>query len=242
MPLAIRGRARLAVVGVAIAALTAAPATWAAETIGHATSGTFPAGGPASAGFGGPGGPGGARGGFPGGFRGPGGASGILGITGAPLARCPAAGGGGVRRFRRRRRAGRLRRRRRSRAASAAAVPGGFGGDSATLQAAIRYAQAHGGGTIGVMSQSSAASAIVESNANIAGLGGFSGRESSVSVSWLAGEVKAGHLRWIVADENGGGRLPGDTRTGSQSAFGAAAKACKAVSVSTHGVGDVNDL
>ena len=41
-------RVRAAVLGVALAALLAAPATWAAETIGHATASTFPAGGPAS--------------------------------------------------------------------------------------------------------------------------------------------------------------------------------------------------
>ena len=68
-------RVRAAVLAVALAALLAAPATWAAQTLGHPTSGTFPAGGPANAGsfggFGGPGGPGGFghRGGFPGGFR-----------------------------------------------------------------------------------------------------------------------------------------------------------------------------
>ena len=112
-----------------------------------------------------------------------------------------------------------------------------FGGDSASLQAAIRYAQSHGSGTVGVMSQSSAAAAIVQSDANIAGLGGFSGQESTISVSWLASEVAAGHLRWIVGDQTGGGRLPGDTRTGSQSAFSAAAKACKAVTVSSTGDG-----
>ncbi|MDQ6804595.1 MAG: glycosyltransferase family 39 protein, partial [Actinomycetota bacterium] len=39
------GRARLAVLGVALAALFAAPAVWAAETLGHATNGTFPTGG-----------------------------------------------------------------------------------------------------------------------------------------------------------------------------------------------------
>ena len=60
---ALPARARRVAVGVAIAALLAAPATWAAETLGHATSGTFPAGGPASAGtFGGGPGGGGGRG------------------------------------------------------------------------------------------------------------------------------------------------------------------------------------
>ncbi len=57
-------RVRAVVVAVALAALLAAPAAWAVDTLGHATSATFPAGGPTSAsagGFGGPGGFGGAR-------------------------------------------------------------------------------------------------------------------------------------------------------------------------------------
>ena len=54
-------RVRAVVVAVALAALLAAPAAWSVDTLGHATSATFPAGGPASAvGFGGPGGFGGA--------------------------------------------------------------------------------------------------------------------------------------------------------------------------------------
>ncbi len=205
----------------------AAPATWAAETIGHATSGTFPTGGPASAAIGG--GPGGPRGG---------GRSGLrrfrlgLRLAGAERVRHPRAA---------------LRRRRlapaRGRPPGSAPVavqpaglagggtsggfgpggggagPGGFGGgaaaggmfggDSASLQAAIRYAKAHGGGTVGVESQSSAAAAIVQSDANIAGLGGFSGRESTVSAAWLANEVSAGHLRWIVSDGDRGRPAPG---------------------------------
>jgi hypothetical protein len=98
----------------------------------------------------------------------------------------------------------------------------------------IRYVEAHGGGTIGVESQSSAASEILSGGANIAGLGGFSGRESTVSATWIAREVASGHLRWIVADDSSGG-APGDTRTGSKSAFRAVAQACKAVTVTTTG-------
>ena len=45
-------RVRAVVVAVALAALLAAPAAWAVDTLGHATSSTFPAGGPASAGVG----------------------------------------------------------------------------------------------------------------------------------------------------------------------------------------------
>ncbi|MFZ0089942.1 MAG: glycosyltransferase family 39 protein, partial [Solirubrobacteraceae bacterium] len=108
-------RVRLIVLGTALAALIAAPATWAAETLGHATSSTFPAGGPASAsagGFGGPGGPGfggsggrgirfhrgpgggPGRGGFPGG--GPGSAPGIQGLFGGPRGSGGAGGTAGA--------------------------------------------------------------------------------------------------------------------------------------------------
>ena len=225
-------RLRAAIVAVAMLALLAAPATWAAETLGHATNGTFPAGGPAGAAGDGPGGgrgsggvggrfgPGaggcggppaagfGGAGGFvapPGGAGGAGGAGGRLG---------PGAGGFGGR--------------------SGATGGGGmFGGDNATLTAAIDYAKTHGGGTIGVSSQSSAAAVILSSNANVAGLGGFSGRESSVGAAWIASEVRSGHLRWVLADSGFAGRLPGDTRTGSQSAIDVVEKTCKAVTFTT---------
>jgi hypothetical protein len=229
-------------VAVAVAALFAAPASWAAQTLGHATSGTFPTGGPANAvslGSGGPGGRGGP-GGFGGnsgsgasrfgtppgmqggaGFAPPSGGAGTGfappsngAVPGASTGQAGARGfgaGGGF----------------------GGGGPGGFGGDDATLTAAIDYAKAHGGGTIGVSSQSSAASAILSSNGDVAGLGGFSGRESSVSVKWLASEVAAGRLRWVIVDSNQGGGLPGDTRTGSQSAMDAVAKSCKAVTLKT---------
>jgi 4-amino-4-deoxy-L-arabinose transferase-like glycosyltransferase len=231
-------RARLVALGVVLAALLAAPATWALDTLGHATSGTFPAGGPASVasggpggGFGGPGGgfggPGGLRGGFggrgrfarPGGFAGagPGGAP----PAGAPALFGPASGGGGTR--------------------GGFAGPGGaggfggpgggFGGDQSLTQVSS-YVRLHGGGTIAVASQSTAAAAIIASNDKVAGIGGFSGRESQVSVSWLAGEVRSGQIRWVLADQSGGAvRLPGDTRTGSSSALAAVAKVCRKVTI-----------
>ena len=206
-------RERLAVIAVALVALFAAPGVWAADTLGHATNGTFPMGGATSALGGAPGGglggpPGGARGsGGSGGFGGPGGGGfaptgGVSGGASSAPAGGPGGGPGG---------------------------PGGFGGDTSTLKAAIRYAQAHGGGTIGVSSQSSAAPLILSENANVAGLGGFSGRESTVSASWLATEIRGGHLRWILADQSQGPRLPGDTRQGSQAAISVAEKVCPAV-------------
>jgi hypothetical protein len=103
------------------------------------------------------------------------------------------------------------------------------------LTAAIRYVDQHGGGTIGVSSQSSAAAVIVSSNASVAGLGGFSGRESSVSVTWLAQEVAAGRLRWVIVDGTQGGGLPGDTRTGSQTAMNVVASTCRAVTLNSSG-------
>jgi 4-amino-4-deoxy-L-arabinose transferase-like glycosyltransferase len=239
-------RIRWAVLAVAMAALLAAPATWAAETLGHATSSTFPAGGSASASFGGPGGPSGF-GGF--GGRGAGGSGGprLFGGSGSggfapPAGRAPAGFGagaqGGV--------AGLFGQGGSATRGRGFGGPGGgfggpgggfggpgggFGGDSTTLNAAVSYAKAHGGGTIGVSSQSSAAAAILSSNANVAGLGGFSGRESSVSVSWLAMEVRTGHLRWVIGGGTQSARLPGDTRQGSQAAMDVVAKVCRAVTV-----------
>lgn len=162
----------------AIAVLLVAPAAWSVSTLGHATSGTFPAGGPAeSSGMGGPGGgPGGA----------PGGGNQTMGFSGGP-------------------------------------------GSGTQLQSAIAYAQANGGGTIGVESQSAAAGLIASSSADVAGIGGFSGRESSVSVEWLAEAVDDGRIRWIVGGGEGDMRLPGDGRAGSTGAISAAAEVCTAV-------------
>jgi hypothetical protein len=67
----------------------------------------------------------------------------------------------------------------------------------------------------------------------VAGLGGFSGRESTVSLTWLAHEVLAGKLRWVIVDSSQSGGLPGDTRTGSESALDVVAKTCRKVTLST---------
>ncbi len=75
LALALAPRIRIAVLSMALVGLLAAPATWAAETVTYATSGTFPTGGPSSAAVGAPGGavgglapPGGAVGGTGRGF------------------------------------------------------------------------------------------------------------------------------------------------------------------------------
>jgi hypothetical protein len=226
-------RVRMAALAVAIGALLLAPGVWAVDTLGHATSSTFPEGGPASVqtrgggagGFGGFGGRVGGRGlgalgsagaaGGTGGVQlfGPGGqsrsaatsessssqqragegagagqtggstsGSGSVPSTGAGGP--PAAGAGGAP-------AGVPP------GSSAGAGPAGFGGSSAggqfggdsSLTQVLSYVKTHGGGTIAVSSQSSAATSIVSSDANVAGIGGFSGRESNVSTAWLAQRI-----------------------------------------------------
>jgi 4-amino-4-deoxy-L-arabinose transferase-like glycosyltransferase len=270
-------RVRIVAVGVVLAVLLLAPAVWAVDTLGYATSGTFPSGGPASVltagggGFGGPmggfggragggrlgaggtgaaplfgnsetvqrgsganaaagqvaGGPptGGGAGELPGG--GPGG-SGATGAGGAAPAGVPPgfAGGGAGRR-----------------AAFGGGGAGGAGGgqfgNDEALSRVLSYVKQHGGGTIAVSSQSSAAQAIIAKDANVAGIGGFSGRESDVSVSWLAQEVKGGKIRWVLAEAQGvggsggpiGRGLPGDTRAGAKAAIAAVEKACRRVTL-----------
>jgi hypothetical protein len=182
-------RLRAAVLAGALGLLLLAPATWAVETLGHPTNGTFPAGGPVATGFGGPGGGGGGRfGGPPGGGR----------FGGPP-------GGAG----------------------------GGFGRGTQDLGSAVAYAQAHGGGMLAVSSQEGAAPSIIASGADVAGIGGFSGRESEVTVSWLADAVRAGKVRWVLAAGAGAGRFGGgpstDGRTGATTALSAVQSHCVAV-------------
>ncbi|MFN8218110.1 MAG: glycosyltransferase family 39 protein, partial [Solirubrobacterales bacterium] len=123
--------------------------------------------------------------------------------------------------------------------------PGGFGG--ADLTSVLVYTESHGGGTVAVQSQSEAAASIIESGADVAGIGGFSGKETSVSAEWLEERIEDGQVRWILSAGSGagasrgalgvpgggsgggastgapgaglGGGLPGDERTGSEAAI-----------------------
>jgi 4-amino-4-deoxy-L-arabinose transferase-like glycosyltransferase len=218
----LRSAALAAIIGL----LLLAPGTWAVQTLGHATSSTFPAGGPASAsagGFGGGPGGGGPGGGGPGGraFRG-----GPPGAGGAPPARArPGAvpGGGALPG------GGTIPGNASIRGGFAGGTGGGgmFGGNTQSLNQAIKYAKAHGGGTIAVSSQSGAAGSLIQSGANVAAIGGFSGRESQVSVSWLADAVARGQIRWIIADSSGG---PQDSRVGARQVMAVAASVGKKVS------------
>jgi 4-amino-4-deoxy-L-arabinose transferase-like glycosyltransferase len=238
--LALRARvARRVALAAASLALLLGPAIWSVDTLGYATSGTFPAGGPAltSLADGAPFAGRGARARrffLRAGTRPLGGLPRLPGTsTRAPLfpGAAPTGPGGP------------------QEGGGAAAGPGGpppgggrgFGGaaggapfgDDASLTRVLGYISRHGGGTLAVTSQSSAATAITSRDANVAGIGGFSGRESSVSVAWLSQRVRSGAIRWVLAEAGTAGpRLPGDTRSGSRAALSDVARACRAVQVS----------
>src|SRR4051794_30380396 len=115
---------------------------------------------------------------------------------------------------------------------------GGFGGagrlgaNDASLTAALAYTKAHGGGTVAVASQDGASASIINSDSNVVAIGGFSGRESQVSIQWFAQQVAAGKIRWVVADSQGGD-LPNDSRPGATGVMAAVAKTCKSVTTSS---------
>jgi len=210
---AVRGPLRGAVLAAALGLLLLAPASWAVQTLGHSTQGTFPAGGPAQTGFGGGGpGRGGPGGGGPGGagFGAPPGAGTQLGTPPTGTGRLGAGTGrpGG------------------------AMGGGGFGGDNAGLTQALTYVRQHGGGTIAMSSQSGAATAIIQSGSDVAGIGGFSGRESEVTTTWLADAVRSGRVRWVLTSGSGG--LGGnDGRVGSSKVMAAVAQVGRKVTVTT---------
>jgi hypothetical protein len=121
-----------------------------------------------------------------------------------------------------------------------------FGGED--LSSVLEYTEAHGGGTIAVDSQSGAASSIIEGGAEVAGIGGFSGKESSVSVQWLEERIESGAIGWIYTSGSaagfggaggpGGGQSSGgpggDSRTGSESAIDTVVKSCTKVDSSEY--------
>jgi len=110
-----------------------------------------------------------------------------------------------------------------------------FGGED--LSSILEYTEAHGGGTIAVDSQSGAATSIIEEGAEVAGIGGFSGKESSVSARWLEERIESGAIAWIYTSGSSGGiggagGTGGDTRTGSESAIDTVVKSCTPVDAS----------
>ncbi len=268
-------RARLVAATAAIGALLLAPSVWAVDTLGHATSSTFPEGGPANvqtvgggmfggrggpdalgrgaggppAGLGTSGGPG-AAGTASGGEGSPGTSSGVPLFgngAGPPTTGTPSVGATAAQAQSARSgtglapgtAGGAVRRQGFGTGAGFGARAGGFGGPMGGSQLSaqvLSYVKQHGGGTIAVSSQTSAASAIIASGAKVAGIGGFSGRESSVTTAWLAQRVRSGAIRWVLGEQSGTQSfrgLPGDTRAGSKAAITAVEQACKKVTLST---------
>jgi 4-amino-4-deoxy-L-arabinose transferase-like glycosyltransferase len=236
----------------AIGVLLIGPAIWSVQTLGHPTSGTFPAGGPESAStMGGPGGGGPVGGTFPGGEGGEGmqppglGGEGEMPGLGGESGTLPGLGsesgaGGAVE--------GLFEAQGRSEGGTGGATtqagPGSGGGmfGGQDLTEVLTYVASHGAGAIAVESQSEAAGTIIESGAEVAGIGGFSGKESSVSAEWLEERIADGQIHWILGGGSGtGGTMPGgtegsptggDTRTGSESALTRVTEKCEAVSSS----------
>ncbi|HUN77660.1 MAG TPA: glycosyltransferase family 39 protein [Solirubrobacteraceae bacterium] len=220
-------RLRLAALSGALALLLIAPSTWAVDTLGHATSGTFPAGGPADNPATGLGGGGAGHGGLGasqpslGGFATSGAGSSTVGTVppaGAIRQRgAPTSGGGPGQPAASRGFPGAAGGRSGAGPAGGSgagpnSAPGSFAPASHSLTHAVRYAETHGGGTLAVSSQSEAASLVIDGD-NLAGIGGFSGRESQTNAAWLAAEVAAGKIRWVLTTSGGspgsGGGPPG---------------------------------
>src|SRR5207247_4468087 len=95
------------------------------------------------------------------------------------------------------------------------------------------YGSTHGCVTDAGSRQNAAAGKLIAAGADVAGIGGFSGRESQVSIAWLADAIDRGQIRWVLADDAGGGRgLPSDTRVGARDVMSAVRTRCATASVS----------
>jgi 4-amino-4-deoxy-L-arabinose transferase-like glycosyltransferase len=253
-------RVRLAALACAVGILLAGPAIWSVDTLGHPTSSTFPAGGPESASMGGMGGPGGSEGGGPPSFGGSesGGTGGPPSLGGSESGELPSQLGRGAAESTESgsgavgelfgESSGSTAGGPPSMGAGGRAGGGMFGGED--LSSVLAYTEAHGGGTIAVDSQSGASASIIESGAEVAGIGGFSGKESTVSAAWLEERIAAGDITWIYTSGLGGmtgggpsgggegasaGGAGGDTRTGSESAIDTVVESCTAIDSSAYG-------
>jgi 4-amino-4-deoxy-L-arabinose transferase-like glycosyltransferase len=199
-------RVRVLAISAALAALLVAPSIWAADTLGYATQSTFPAGGPAKdnaavMSFRQPLGIGSGGRFVGGGAAASGGVASLFGNGSGP--------GQGF-----------------------AGPPQGFAGSApgavkdTQLDAIIVFVKRHGGGTIAVSSQSNAAYAIIHQDYDVAGIGGFSGRESDPTISWFASEVGDGRIRWVYNEGTGNFGSAADGREGDTRILDAVARVC----------------
>jgi 4-amino-4-deoxy-L-arabinose transferase-like glycosyltransferase len=194
-----------AAIGLALIALLAAPTAWAATTFRAPVNGVFPGAGPSfvsglgtgtgNRGFAFGGGRGGGpptgmpfqgNGGAPpaGGFRtvGPGGPPARLRNGAFPRPGYFLGGGGG----------------------------GFSGADSASIARALAYAKAHDPGTRWtlIVSSEQAAAPYVIKGESVAAMGGFTGRETVLTSSYLASLVRSGQARYFLLGSGGAGLGP----------------------------------
>jgi 4-amino-4-deoxy-L-arabinose transferase-like glycosyltransferase len=194
-------------IGIALLALLAAPTAWAATTFRAPVNGVFPGAGPSFvSGLGTGNGNGRFGGGGFGGFRGAGGPPPGMSFRGPGGA--PPTGLG----FRRpgtappRLGTGSLPQRGFFRGGG-----GGFGGsDSGSIESALAYAKAHDPGTRWtlIVSSEQAAAPYVIKGESVAAMGGFTGRETVLTSSYLASLVRSGQARYFLLGSGGAGFGP----------------------------------
>ena len=204
-----RRRVATVAVGIAVAALFAAPAVWSSTVFKTAVNGVFPGAGPSY-----------VSGGTA--LGGPGGGA-AQGRTGGRLGAPPAAGGtnGGWNGFGR------------PAGASRARGAAGFGGgtaSTASITAALKYVESHGAtsrfGLI-VQNEQEAATAVIAGEP-VASLGGFTGRETVLTNSYLARLIARHEARYFLLGGQSGVGGPGGT---SNAAVSTITSICKAVSI-----------
>jgi 4-amino-4-deoxy-L-arabinose transferase-like glycosyltransferase len=196
-----RRRLATTALGLAVAALFAAPAVWSSTVFKTAVNGVFPGAGPSY--LSGQATPGGGPGrGRPAGPR-PGGAG------FAPTGSAPRARRGGF--------------------------GGGFGGgtaSTASISAALSYVESHGAtrrfGLI-VQNEQEAAAAVIAGEP-VASLGGFTGRETVLTSSYLARLITRHEARYFLLGGQAGAGGPGGT---SNAAVSTITSICKAVTITS---------
>ena len=173
-----------------------------------------------------------------------------------PAARAPAGVGGGRRRPRRwrrrrqrggarpagagtgspRRASGHRRALRRPARATRRRWPGRRGRHvrrrHAELTSALTYTKANGGGTLVISSQSGASQSIIQSGADVAAIGGFSGCETVVTTEWLANAVRSGRVRWVLTSGSGDFGA-NDGRVGGSQVMAAVAQVGRKVAITS---------
>src|SRR5207253_6153259 len=107
---------------------------------------------------------------------------------------------------------------------------GGFGGSS-DIAAALNYVKAHDAGSrwaLFVSSEQEAATYVIKGE-SVAAMGGFTGRETVLTNSYLSRLVRSGKARYFLLGGNGGFAGPGGT---SNAAASTIESTCRQVSSS----------